>query len=397
MQIHMRKRATAYAYFIALGLSGIIGCSHSGTTSSKSWNPQAAANYLDLREDWWIQWPQVIRDHGTFCISCHTAMPYALARPAIRKVLRVEIPTANEIKLLENVRTRIRLRNQIGPYYTDLSDGNYKTAEAQGTEAVLNALILSNHDAENGRLSDDARLAFENMWNFQLKSGDKKGSWSWLQFNLEPTEASDSAYYGATLAAVAVGIAPENYRSSSEIQENLLQLREYLNREYPSQSTINRVGLLWASSRLPGLTSQDRQQEIIKQIFSQQRPDGGWSLSKLSGAWEGWSLDSLQQRLQRIVGDAIGAKSDAYATGLITYCLLQVGIPRENSQLHQGLVWLENNQDDVDGRWAPYALNKVPKPNSISGRFRSDAATAFAVLALTERDNNPESNRASIR
>jgi squalene-hopene/tetraprenyl-beta-curcumene cyclase len=395
MLTHMR-RATAYFYLIALSLSGLISCSHSVRSSPKSWNPQSAANYLDLREEWWTQWPQVIRDHGTFCISCHTAMPYTLARPAIRKVLGVETPTANEIKLLENVRTRVRLHNQIGPYYTDLSDGNYKTAEAQGTEAVLNALILSSHDAENGQLSDDARLAFENMWNLQLKSGDKKGSWSWLQFNLEPTEASDSAYYGATLAAVAVGMAPENYRSDPEIQANLLRLREYLNREYANQTMINRVGLLWASARLPGLTGQDRQQEIIKQIFSRQLPDGGWSLSKLSGAWEGWSFYSLQQRLQRILGNAIGAKSDAYATGLITYCLLRAGIPRENAQLHKALAWLENNQDDADGRWAAYALNKTPKPNSISDHFRSDAATAFAVLALTEKDN-PESNRASIR
>jgi squalene-hopene/tetraprenyl-beta-curcumene cyclase len=323
-------------------------------------------------------------------------MPYTLARPAIRKVLGVETPTANEIKLLENVRTRVRMHNQIGPYYTDSSDGNYKTAEARGTEAVLNALILSSHDAENGRLSDDARLAFENMWNLQLKSGDRKGSWAWLQFNLEPTEASDSAYYGATLAAVAVGFAPENYRASPEIQANLLSLREYLNREYVNQSMINRVGLLWAAAKLPGLIEQPRQQEIIKQVLSQERPDGGWALSKMSGTWDGWNLYSLQRRLQRMVGNAIEVKSDAYATGLITYCLQQAGVSRENPQLHRGLVWLENNQDDTEGRWAAYALNKAPKPNSISDHFRSDAATSFAVLALTEKSKS-ESNRASIR
>ena len=42
-----------------------------------SWSPQAAAAYLDGRADWWASWPQAARDHGTFCISCHTAATYA--------------------------------------------------------------------------------------------------------------------------------------------------------------------------------------------------------------------------------------------------------------------------------------------------------------------------------
>ena len=49
--------------------------------SARAWNPQAAAAYLDARQDWWMNWPKARRDHGTFCISCHTAVPYGLADP----------------------------------------------------------------------------------------------------------------------------------------------------------------------------------------------------------------------------------------------------------------------------------------------------------------------------
>ena len=48
---------------------------------SPVWNLQKAAAYLDQRADWWMNWPRAARDHETFCISCHTAVPYALSRP----------------------------------------------------------------------------------------------------------------------------------------------------------------------------------------------------------------------------------------------------------------------------------------------------------------------------
>src|SRR5438128_9555690 len=55
--------------------------------SSPSWNSRAAAAYLDGRLDWWLHWPNAARDHDTSCVSCHTAVPYALARPALHAAL----------------------------------------------------------------------------------------------------------------------------------------------------------------------------------------------------------------------------------------------------------------------------------------------------------------------
>src|ERR1700741_5471209 len=49
-----------------------------------SWNPKAAAVYLDQRQAWWMDWPKAARDHDTFCISCHTAVTVARAWTALR-------------------------------------------------------------------------------------------------------------------------------------------------------------------------------------------------------------------------------------------------------------------------------------------------------------------------
>lgn len=76
------------------------------------------------------------------------------------------------------------------------------------------------------------------MWTLQEKTGDKHGAWWWLQFGLRPWEAKDSECYGAALAALAVGIAPENCRSSPEIQNDLRLLREYLDRCYENSPYV---------------------------------------------------------------------------------------------------------------------------------------------------------------
>ncbi len=162
------------------------------TKIASSWDQKAAAAYLDQRAGWWMAWPKAARDHETFCVSCHTAVPYALSRPALRKALAEEAPSANERRLLENVTKRVRLWKEVAPFYSDADRGAYKTVESRGTESVLNALILASNDAQRGQLSNDTRMALENMWAEQQTTGNKKGAWSWLRFANEPWEADDS-------------------------------------------------------------------------------------------------------------------------------------------------------------------------------------------------------------
>src|SRR3989454_9941127 len=348
------------------------------TKIATSWDQKAAAAYLDQRAGWWIEWPKAARDHETICVSCHTAVPYVLSRPALRKALAEKVPSANERRLLYSVTKRVRLWKEVAPFYSDADRGAYKTAESRGTESVLNALILAGNDAQNGQLSHDTRTALDNMWAEQQTTGNKKGAWLWLRFDNEPWEADDSDYYGAALAAVAAGTAPENYRARPEIQNNVKMLRDYLNRECAAQTTINRVVLLWASAKVPGLLDPERQKAIINEVLGKQQADGGWSLSSLVGGWK------------REDGTPQEVKSDGYATGLITFALQQAGIPRENAQQKQGLVWLEGNQNKTGGFWLGYSLNKDKEHHLTpsTALFMNDAATAYAVLALTEANRH---------
>ena len=302
-------------------------------------------------------------------------MPYALAMPPLRGALRQATLSAEERELIADVTKRVRLWSDVAPYYS------YQAAESRGTEAVLNALILSSYDARSGKLSADTRSAFAELWKLEERQGELRGAWQWLSLENEPWEADDSAYYGACLAAVAVGLAPENYRSTPEIQLNLELLREYLARKSSAEIPINRIMLLWASAALPGTLDREQQGSIIKEVVSMQRPDGGWSLSSLVGTWERDDRTPLVR------------KSDGFATGLITYVLELADVPPSDAHLRDGLSWLRRNQAWWGG-WKSYSLNRSREnPTSNTFYFMDDAATAYAALALTQS----ESTSASIQ
>jgi len=370
------KRITALTACLVVGVLAVSR--HTESSSASSWDQKAAAAYLDQRANWWMEWPRSARDHQTFCVSCHTAVPYALSRSALRKPLAEAGPSANERRLMDNVTKRVRLWKEVEPFYSDAARGVYKTVESRGTESVLNALILASNDAQSGQLSTDTRAALENMWSEQQTTGDMKGAWLWLRFANEPWEADDSGFYGATLAAIAVGTAPGDYRAKPEIQNKLKLLSEYLNRECAGQTTINRAVLLWASAKVPGLLGTEKQKAIIAELLEKQQPDGGWSLSALSGDWK--RHDSTPQE----------STSDGYATGLITLALQQAAFHRENSQANRALAWLAANQSKTAGNWPSSSLNNNREHHLSpeTALFMNDAATAYAVLALTEANRH---------
>ena len=76
-------------------------------------------------------------------------------------------------------------------------------------------------------------------------------------------------------------------------------------------------------------------------------------------------------------------RSDGYASGLVTFVLQEAGLAPDNLALQRGLSWLRGNQHQ-QGYWSSSSQNKRRDPNTNVGRFMSDAATAYAVLSLSE-------------
>src|SRR5579871_193068 len=67
------------------------------------WNPKLAEQYLDSRQKAWVAWPTAMAS-GVACVSCHTGLPYLVARPALRHALNeTNGPTLYEGLLLSSM------------------------------------------------------------------------------------------------------------------------------------------------------------------------------------------------------------------------------------------------------------------------------------------------------
>ncbi len=338
-------------------------------SSASTWSEKAAAQYLDQRATWWEGWDRAKRDHDTVCISCHTMIPYALSRPKLRAALKETQLPDPETSMLTYLKKRVSQWAEMDPYYLDAKYGAGKSRESRATESVLNAFVLASNDAGQPHLDPLTRKAFDSAWALQLKTGEHAGAWDWQIFHLAPWESSESQYQGATFMALALGWAPDNYRKDRAIQANLNLLRGFLKREYAAQPLLNKVVLLWASGKLPGLLSRAEKQELVSAIDKQKQPDGGWNLASL-GSWV--RSDKTPEDTQ----------SDGYSTAVVTLAMSQANTKQARAMWSEGRAWLESHQSKEDGSWQAYSLNKKRDPKSDVGHFMTDAATGYAVMAL---------------
>lgn len=348
------------------------------TGNQSGWRPKAAAAYLDERELWWQSWPLARMDHGTQCVSCHTVVPYALVRPALRHRLGENGPSAPETAMLASVRRRVSGWPEMAPFYSDEAYGKGMSARSRATEAVLNAVILAAHDAGEGHLDPVTVTAFNNAWELQEKAGDLAGAWKWQDFHLAPWESEESGYQGAALMAVALEVAPDRYAAGTEAREHRDLLEDYLRRHYAAQPLMSRLYVLWASSRLPGLLTVAERTELLHEIGGLQLPDGGWALPSLDQqpGLKHYVLDHWRQMSGT-------APADGCATGLVVLALEEAGVSSRDPVLNRGLQWLLRHQEG-DGSWRAASLNRPLDPSSDIGRFMNDAATGYATLALEE-------------
>jgi squalene-hopene/tetraprenyl-beta-curcumene cyclase len=352
-----------------------------------AWDKLNAAKYLDDRMDLWFVKAKKLRtgQKTTSCVSCHTVVPYAMARPLLRKAAGMSKPTPQEAKLLEETLHRVDTYGSHEPFYKG------KEEQSRGTEAVLNLLILACEDfGQNGQaLSGPTHKALEELWKEQRADG----AWDWLDFGLEPYESTDSIYYGAALAAIAVGTATGYKGENASMGVN--KLRTYLKANYADQNLYSRAWMLLASTHLAGLLNRDQTDALTTDLQRRQNADGGWALYKL-GPWT-WSKAIPPYGPEGKPDVELVSKSDGYATGLIAFVLRQAGLPPSHPTVKKATDWLEANQNGVQidqsrwKCWRTYSLNYDHEHGGDDGEpwrrmFMSDAATAFAALALLPSD-----------
>ena len=276
------------------------------------------------------------------CFTCHTNFAYLYARPAISAAA----PAHAQVRAFAEELVQTRWPDQ-GPRWD--------------AEVVAAAAALAFNDASTtGQLHASARTALDRMWTVQKEDG----GFSWLKCDWPPMESDD--HYGVTLAAIAVGVAPDDYAATPAAQKGMEGIRRWLKANAPP-TLHHQAMLLWANSYIPDLLTDKEKSSTIEQLTALQKADGGWALATL-GNWE--RGDDLQQDLEH---------SDGYGTGFVLYTLRRADVASSNDVIRRGVKWLKSNQRE-SGRWYTRSLFKD------NHHFISHAGTAMAVLALKHCD-----------
>jgi squalene-hopene/tetraprenyl-beta-curcumene cyclase len=334
--------------------------------SGGDWNQRLAADYLDARQKAWLAWPTA-NGNGVPCISCHTGMPYLVVRPVLRRALGEAERTSYETALLNSLSSRLDKRT---PEEMFPKRKGESAAQAAGVESIFAALLLT-FDSPPGTLSSGAEKAFDRMWSLQRRDGEAAGSFPWFSLELDPWEMPESAYYGASLAALAVGIAPKDYQSKPVVRESTALLHQYLRERKAGQPLHNRMMLLWAASPHSKLLNDTERRALVDEILHCQQKDGGWTMESL-GAFTNHP------------NAPASPGSNAYATAFAAFIVQQAGVNRSEPRLARALEWLGTHQDRESGYWDAMSMNKQFEAGSMMKDFMRDAATSFAALALLQ-------------
>jgi hypothetical protein len=307
------------------------------------WSPQLAAKYLDDRQRDWFAWPRAASPDGP-CVSCHTGMPYLIARPKLRALLKETQPTMYESGLIA------RLQSHAGEKPTDY---------LQAVETIFAAMFVTEPAAK--------RRTFEQLFTLQKRSGELQGGWQWFAADLDPWETPAQIRWGGALAALAIGS-----ESAARDADRIGALSTYLQDDAQSRPLHVRLAMVWASTKLPQAMTTAARQATLDEIVRTQQSDGGWTVESL-GPWNDHPAAPPSP--------AAGA-SHSYATAFTAFVLSQVGGRALRAPSDRALAWLKAHQDRQTGAWPAVSMNKKYPPGSMEEKFLQDAATAFAAAAL---------------
>jgi len=272
------------------------------------------------------------------CFACHSNYAYLVVRPVV----------FHRTKAHEQIRAALE---EVAEHPREIP-GKIGVAEA----VMVAAVLASNDAATTGKLHPATRKALDRMWTVQRDDG----GFTWLKNEQPPSEIDD--HYGATMAAIGAGIAPEGYADTPQAKAGLEKIRQYLH-DNPPANLHHRAMRLLASQHVDGIMTAPERKEVVEDFFALQKADGGWGLATF-GSWQ--RSDGKEQDY---------ASSDGYGTGFAVYVLRRAGVPTDDARIQRGLAWLKTHQQQ-SGRWFTRSLWKDQK------HYLTYDGTAFAVLAL---------------
>ena len=272
------------------------------------------------------------------CFACHSNYTYLETRPL------VSYPSP--------------VHDQLRAKLEELA-ANPREVYFRVTEGVMAACVLAQNDAlTTGQLHPVTRQALDLMWTLQSEDG----GFDWLKSEQPPSEVDD--HFGATMAVVGVGMAPDRYAETPAAQAGLAKLRQYL-KNNPPVNLHQRSMLLLGSLHVDGILTEIERKSVIDDLLAIQKSDGGWGIVSL-GNWnrrDGKSDDTKS--------------SDGYGTGFTLYVLRQAGVPADDPRIAAGIAWLKSNQQ-ISGRWFTRSQWED------SRHYLSRLGTSYAVRALVE-------------